>query len=98
MTPNQAEVLNELLACDRSSPAGSWHAPMEFGGHNGSHHGVTARRMADRYGWVEWRYRGCDPGEKRRFAGRGSCLYRITPAGAQALANHQATLRLAKGT
>lgn len=85
MTENQEEALEGLAQLE------GWQAPLHFGGGNGSHHGVTARRMADKLGWVEWCYRGHEPGEKLRNAERGSCLYRITAKGRQALANHKAT-------
>lgn len=81
MTENQAEVLEGLNQM-------GWLRPMDFGGSNGSHHGVTARRM-EKQGWVEWRYCGHEPGEKLRHMKRGSCLYRITAKGAQALVNHR---------
>ncbi len=92
MTPNQREVLRGLRPSE-GKPA-AWLAPIDFGGGNGSHHGITARRMADAYGWTEWRYRGCEPGQKTTGA-RGSCLYRITPKGLEALAADAVTRKLA---
>ncbi len=89
MTDNEADVLAELAT---PSNGDTWQRPMDFGGGNGSHHAVTAKRMAHpSKGWVEWRYRGHEVGKPLRNAERGSCLYRITEKGRQALANHNLT-------
>lgn len=97
MTDNEAEVLAalaDLIKGDTSPSMG--HAPMEFGGSGNSHHSTTAKRMIGRL-WVERRYRGQDWGAALVGAARGSCLYRITPAGLRALANHRASRRPGRG-
>lgn len=83
MTDRERELLADLKGRD-------WSAPLDLGASNSSHHSTTLKRMIPK-GWVLRKYRGYDPGEKRKFAGRGSCLYKITPQGAQALANATAT-------
>ena len=85
-TELETEVLSELDFLRRYDPerAERGVAPMQFGGSNGSHHGGTATRMVAK-GWVDRRYRGYDWGEPMRFRARGSCAYRITPAGVIAL-------------
>lgn len=95
MTPNQREVLESLAHLAKYNPD-TWWRPLDFGGTNGSNHGLTASRIADAYGWVEYKFRGYEPGEKRRFAGRGSKLYRITEKGKGALAADR-EMRKARG-
>lgn len=92
MTENEAELLTELRALKETRPDGC--APMDVGGSDSSHHSVTLRRMVPK-GWVEKRYRGGAWGAPRGRYGRCSCLYRITPKGEQALANHLALTRMA---
>ena len=62
-------------------------APIDFGGSNGSHHGATAAKLAER-GLAEKRKTGGDwgkPFRKGRVNGtRGSNRYRPTPAGREA--------------
>jgi hypothetical protein len=86
LSENAIEVLASLDFIRRYEPerheAGV--APLQFGGSNGSHHGGTATRLAAK-GLVDRRYRGYEWGERRRYGARGSCVYRITPAGVSAL-------------
>jgi hypothetical protein len=81
LTANQREVLESLYNYGKG---GNGVSPLYFGGHNGSHHGATATKMCS-LGWVQRRYRGHDWGEALRNAARGSCVYRITAAGVEAL-------------
>lgn len=84
MTPAEAAILQALFDA-RTGRQGTraWLRPMDFGGHNNSHHGRTATRMVAK-GWVQR--------EKRWISlsrgPRGSFHYRITASGAQALAKH----------
>ena len=78
MTKNEAAILEALTF--------AWQTPRQFGGSDGSHHAITARRMIDK-GWVERDERGWLDG-KRPMGSRGPYVYRLTDKGAQALANH----------
>lgn len=91
MTENEAEVLEALRP--REGAEAEWLAPLAFGGSNGSHHAQTAKRMEPK-GWVERRFRGHEPGERTTGA-RGSCLYRITARGIEAVQNHRALQSMA---
>lgn len=74
MTEREADILTAMLP-------GGWKRPMDFGGHDGSHHAITAQRMAAK-GWVEkHRMKGIG-------GGRGHWLYHISDKGRQALHNH----------
>lgn len=76
LTDHQWEVISGLYG----KPNGL--APMWFGGSNGSHHSITARRLCERKPpLVERRYRGGEWDGKRRWRGRGSCVYRLTILG-----------------
>lgn len=66
-----------------------WARPLDLGGSNGSHHSNTLNKLAKK-GMVNFRFReGAEPADgengKRFFASRGAKLYRITPAGRNAL-------------
>lgn len=77
LTDNDWEVLRGLW----NEPA-SGVAPLMFGGSNGSHHSNTARKLCDQpEPLVERRFRGGEWGGKKRYASRGSCVYRLTPLG-----------------
>lgn len=88
MTPNEKEAL-AMLAPLKGDGDPAWMTPMEFGGRDGSHHGLTAKRMIPK-GWTE---RVGGPG----LGPRGSYRYRITPKGIAALANALALDRAARG-
>ena len=71
-------------------------SPRQFGATQNSHHGQTATRMVKK-GWVERRFRGgAWGGTDAGNMARGSCLYRLTPAGVRALANAKALKRAAE--
>ena len=86
LTENQIEVMNELYASIGLFPdRRGWCTPLELGGSNGSHHSGTLNALA-RKGMVQFKQRHRDDppdGENggKRFAGRGSKCYRLTPAG-----------------
>lgn len=92
MTENEAEVLAELEAlANETGGQCIGFKPLDFGGADGSHHAQTTIRMC-RKGWVERSF-GLGFGiPKPNGAARGSCRYRITPQGRQALANHRLQL------
>lgn len=86
LTDNQRDVLGML----GHSTTSGWSTPLELGGHNGSHHSGTLNALA-RKGLVQFKQRhepDPPPGENgaKRWRGRGSKSYRITPAGRKALA------------
>lgn len=103
LTPNQIEVLRELQGCDRMKSGGRYWTypdgtkarmfmPMEFGGSNGSHHSGTAKALAIR-GFVD-RMKASHAGislNNFKSRAKGSCHYRITEAGAEALSAALAT-------
>jgi len=65
------------------SVRGYWATPLDFGGHDGSHHSTTARQLAEK-GLID-RYKN---GRVNNFKSRtkGSCCYRINAAGIDFLA------------
>jgi len=89
MNRTQAETLRELRVWLKfDTQYDGWARPLDIGGSNGSHHSNTLRRMIG-LGWVESKSRSV-------FAGRGSYRYRITTKGDEALANHDASVELAR--
>lgn len=92
MTEREAELLGLLLTEEPGSHLGV--PPRALGGTDASHHSITLRRMVAK-GWVERRYRGGEWGAPVLVGtASGSCLYRITPKGAQAWANNKAMQEL----
>jgi len=91
MTRIQAETLRELAirslnaALDGSE---DWSRPLDIGGGGNSHHTTTLAKMLP-FGWVERRNTGFG---QTRPAWR----YRITAKGREALANHRASVELAR--
>ncbi len=95
LTQQQIEVLRTLAwlrerpdQCNRTvtlkdGTKTKWATPLCFGGMNGSHHSATATTLAKR-GLVE-RFKN---GRINHFDShvKGSCYYRITDAGLEALA------------
>lgn len=92
LTARDMETLGELIAAQdqhrdyyrrigRGQDEADQHgfAPLDFGGRNGSHHGVTATKLAKR-GLVEMRKRGFSWG-KAPTSFRGSKQYRPTDKG-----------------
>lgn len=102
LTERDMETLGELIACQDSTRRryGSHpsyadrdadnvgYAPIEFGGRNGSHHGVTASKLAHR-GFAEECKRGFGWGKAPKSF-RGSKIYRPTLAGRQVFKEWQA--------
>lgn len=97
LTERDMETLGELIAaqdqwrdycrrthCDMDQADKRGFAPLDFGGCSGSHHGVTATKLAKR-GLAEMCKRGF-PWGKAPTSFRGSKLYRPTPAGREAFA------------
>ena len=88
LTDRQRDVLERLRRLrdmpDQCSRSDGWATPQDFGGHDGSHHSYTAKRLAmlglvDRHNY--------HTGKLNQFSGRakGACRYKITEAGLQAL-------------
>lgn len=92
MTENEAEVLAELEELAKETGAQCiGFRPLDFGGHDRSHHAQTAIRMCAK-GWVERTF-GNGWSVEKLGRTRGSCRYRITTKGSTALANHQEIVR-----
>jgi hypothetical protein len=94
VTDKEAEILSALLDLSKDC-AGQREGftPMMFGGHNGSDHGIVATRMVAK-GWVDRRHAGLDWNETKTYRARGSCRYRITAKGINALINHDLTRKV----
>jgi len=94
MNRTQAETLRALSEFLRHAQAIPHHQtfarPLDIGGTSNSHHSNTLRRMAA-LGWVETDRK---PNDARY--GRRGIRYRITAKGAAALANHDASVELAR--
>lgn len=101
LTQNQVDVLSALKYCrdhaelyckavyvDGQLFANWGSAPIDFGGQNGTHHSGTATALAKK-GLVDREKNG----KLNIFTSRnkGSCYYRITDAGIDALAAHCST-------
>lgn len=91
MTEYEAEVLGSLMGTEGSETG---LRPLDFGGSSRSHHAQTAIRMVPK-GWVERTF-GSGWGKPKVNCERGSCRYRITPAGLAAIHNHNALKAAAK--
>ena len=94
LTDLQADALNELAACKKSRI--KWATPMEIGGSNGSSLSMTLKGLTKK-GYVEWKQRGASDdmiGHPASAIGmrRGSKCYRITTAGEEAIARHNARM------
>lgn len=84
MTANEAELLSGLRDFNAAGCK-----PLDLGGSGHSNHSVKLFRLCAK-GWAERNF-GLGWGEGRGTTmQRGSCVYRITDAGRQALANHHA--------
>jgi len=77
LTERDIETLGELIAATDNflqyKIKDGWVMPLDFGGHNGSHHSYTASKLAKR-GLCE----------RKKYGGRhekGSCRYRANEAG-----------------
>lgn len=78
LTARDIETLGELDAATRNHLAvmperGGWVMPMDCGGSNGSHHSYTLAKLAKRR-----------LAERKKYGTaheKGSCRYRISPAG-----------------
>lgn len=87
MTENEDRTLSELAMAD--GDAGQ--APLRFNpGIPSGDLSVILTRMAAK-GWVDKAFRGGEWNGPKPYMARGSCIYRITPKGRQALANHRLT-------
>jgi hypothetical protein len=95
MNRTQAETLRALrgMLSDAGTPGpakAGWARPLDIGGTSNSHHSNTLRRMVA-LGWVETD-RQTPPARNSRPGLR----YRITAKGREALANHDASVELAR--
>jgi predicted ArsR family transcriptional regulator len=92
LTALQVDVLSELAAANHGRYPIAWATPLDLGAHNGSHHSGCLAALAAK-GLVQFKQRS-DPDNppwgtngRKRWRGRGSKCYRITPAGRQALSS-----------
>jgi len=91
MNRTQADTLRALSGhVTRDEAQWEFVRPLDIGGTSNSHHSNTLRRMAA-LGWVETDRK---PNDVRY--GRRGIRYRITAKGAAALANHDASVELAR--
>lgn len=102
LTERDMETLGELIAAqnshrdyyrrigrDQAEADKHGFAPLQFGGSNGSHHGVTATKLAKR-GLAEMCKRGFAWGNAPKSF-RGSKIYRPTEKGREAFAEWRET-------
>ena len=84
LSERQRDVLEQLRRLrdrpDQCSRSDGWATPQDFGGHDGSHHWYTAKKLAmlgliDRHNY--------HTGKTNHFTGgaKGACRYKITDAG-----------------
>jgi len=79
LTERDYQTLGEVVPSYLDEPVKAG-TPLDFGGSNGSHHSATFAKLEKR-GLMESKQRGGEWGEPKRWRGRGSKVYRVTPAG-----------------